>query len=1045
MVEYLPRSVSDHSPVRVQLVLGQSDATPILPWRVNPFWVQLIDKALLGELQEFFQLNAPHSPPPITWDAMKAVTRGLYIREISKRKSKTRELTQALQQRVADTEVLYISDPTDRARADWTEAQDMLKNHMLSVADNKRFFLKQKYFMEGESAGHLLATIVRSQQGPSHIARLVRDDGAEITGNVDVLNEMRSFYEQLYTSRFEGDSEDLAGFLAQIQMPSLTPDSRQVLEQPLTLAELELALQMAPNDKAPGIDGLPSEFFKLYRDELLPPLLTVFQEAAATGCLPSSMREATIVLIPKPGKDPSLPGSYRPISLLPVDIKLLAKVLALRLSTVITEVIHDDQSGFMPNKSTAVNIRRLFLNLQLSNDDTGGRAILSLDAAKAFDSVEWTFLWAVLHKLGFGPQFLSWVRLLYSAPVARIRTNGLISEPFALHRGTRQGCPLSPLLFSIAIEPLACLIRSAPDIVGFRIGALEERISLYADDMLLYLGNMTSSITPVMSIITEFGKWSGLLINWDKSVLMPLDPVPPSFSPQSVPLQIVSNFQYLGIVVNSRPKDYIALNLVPILAKLSSKVDTWCRLPLSVIGRGNLIKMIFMPQLLYILHNSPILIPAHFFKKINRIFRELIWQKKYPRIRLETLQRDKADGGLAIPNPWLYYLAAQMQHFVGWSREDNMSTAGKLFSHWSGRRLPCYELESGGTPDSRRLYPTLALMYKVWDRGKTSLGVTGFSKYTPLWSNPSLVEISKLRGFDCWSGKGIHTLEQVQQDGHLKSFDALQAAFGLPHQWFYQFLQLRHAFAAQLHLGDVVIHSNGTIDALLGASVTKGVISTIYQSLLQEHLKSFPLRVREKWASDIGPISDEQWDSVLELTPTLSPSEAQRLSQLFLLHRSYKSPSVLFKIGAWANSECPRCNLEDAHLLHMFWECTALGNFWNGVLEVIHEVYQLRLPTTPHLCVLGILDDLDSDSPILLGISRMLFQARKLIAQHWLRPSPPTRREYITRLNNIIRLEKGVYIKRKAMHKFEKVWGPWLDTPSLPSQILLSDRVRFST
>lgn len=274
-------------------------------------------------------------------------------------------------------------------------------------------------------------------------------------------------------------------------MPSLTADSRQLLEQPLTLTKLESALQMAPNDK-------------LYKDTLLLPLLAVFQEAGEVGHLPPSMREATVVLILKPEKDPSLPVSYHPISLLAVDIKLPAKVLANRLSTVVAKIVHDDQTGFMPNKSTAINLRRLCLNLQLSSGDTGSRAILSLDAAKAFDSVEWNFLWAVLSKLGIGPKFFSWVRFLYSAPVARIQINGLLSEPFALHRGTRQGCPLSPLLFALGVSH-----PFFPRYGRIWVGALEERISLYSDDMLLYLGNVASSFAPVMSIIEEYGRWSG--------------------------------------------------------------------------------------------------------------------------------------------------------------------------------------------------------------------------------------------------------------------------------------------------------------------------------------------------------------------------------------------------------------------------------------------------------------------------------------------------------------------------------------------------------
>lgn len=161
----------------------------------------------------------------------------------------------------------------------------------------------------------------------------------------------------------------------------------------------------------------------------------------------------------------------RPISLLPVDAKILAKVLATHLSGVITDLVHQDQMGFIPQKSTSLNIRRLYLNLQLLSDHFGARAVCSLDAAKAFDSVEWPFLWAVLEKLGFGPVFISWIKLFYTLPKARLLVNGQQSASFTLGRGTRQGCPMSPLLFALAVEPLAAMIRLHDGIRGFRKGS----------------------------------------------------------------------------------------------------------------------------------------------------------------------------------------------------------------------------------------------------------------------------------------------------------------------------------------------------------------------------------------------------------------------------------------------------------------------------------------------------------------------------------------------------------------------------------------------
>lgn len=122
------------------------------------------------------------------------------------------------------------------------------------------------------------------------------------------------------------------------------------------------------------------------------------------------MNEAMIVLVPKPGKDQQDCAAYRPISKLNVDAKIFAKILANRLSQVIEDLVNIDQTGFMPGKGTDINIRRLYLNLSIPHDNQGSRVIASLDAEKAFDSVEWSYLWEVLSRFGFGPKFLHGIR-----------------------------------------------------------------------------------------------------------------------------------------------------------------------------------------------------------------------------------------------------------------------------------------------------------------------------------------------------------------------------------------------------------------------------------------------------------------------------------------------------------------------------------------------------------------------------------------------------------------------------------------------------------
>lgn len=126
------------------------------------------------------------------------------------------------------------------------------------------------------------------------------------------------------------------------------------------------------------------------------------------------------------------------------------------------------------------------------------------------DSIEW----AVMRKFRFDRRFIAWVQVLYSAPVSAIQEEGRISPSFSLHKGTRQGCPLSPLLFALAIEPMAAFIRSDNLIQGLHYGELHEKRMMYADDTIMFLGDTSTSLKGAMTVIRKFGEYSGLVINW---------------------------------------------------------------------------------------------------------------------------------------------------------------------------------------------------------------------------------------------------------------------------------------------------------------------------------------------------------------------------------------------------------------------------------------------------------------------------------------------------------------------------------------------------
>lgn len=136
------------------------------------------------------------------------------------------------------------------------------------------------------------------------------------------------------------------------------------------------------------------------------------------------------------------------------DAKILAKILARRLEIPFPLIISVDQTGFIKNRHAYVYISRP-LDMVYSPSDEVSECMVSFDAEKAFDRIEWGYLFAVLNSLGFRPNFINWIRLLFSNPSVSVRTNSQMSKSFSLHRGTRQGCPLSPILFDLAIKPLA--------------------------------------------------------------------------------------------------------------------------------------------------------------------------------------------------------------------------------------------------------------------------------------------------------------------------------------------------------------------------------------------------------------------------------------------------------------------------------------------------------------------------------------------------------------------------------------------------------------
>ena len=359
--------------------------------------------------------------------------------------------------------------------------------------------LKSKWYQEGEKGTKYFLNMQKSKGNKLELESLIKDN-IKVDNPEEIDKMVEEFYKKLYekgNSRSKNASK-LKAFLSNLDKPNETNIDNII--NPLTLSDLHTTLTSC-KDSSPGPDGIPYSLIKLTWNYFGPLLLDSWNYAIQTGSLTHSHEESYLKLLPKDGKDPNLLKNWRPITLSNCDLKIITKTFANKLSSNLKNVISHCQTAYMKDRQISDNLHILQFAVEKCTELDSPSMIVSLDAEKAFDSVEHWYIEEVLKYIGL-EKFINIFNLLYKNQKVSIHINNRIAGHYTIKNGVKQGDALSCILFILSIEPLLRNINKDENIKPLNIkGVNIPKAVAYADDVACIIVPTQHSLQRILTII----------------------------------------------------------------------------------------------------------------------------------------------------------------------------------------------------------------------------------------------------------------------------------------------------------------------------------------------------------------------------------------------------------------------------------------------------------------------------------------------------------------------------------------------------------------
>ena len=600
-----------------------------------------------------------HLNDQLKWEMMKINIRETtqqYSRFLGREKRKEK---QNILDDINHLEGEYIKEPcNDTICKDLSDLKK--KREIILIEETKATSIRAgiKWIQEGEKNNKYFLGLEKSRNNTNTIHSLKSQDSDTLINSSDeFLVEIRDYFQKLYKAD-KRDTEILNSyttFLNDVNICPIHENDKNTIDTDINEKELLHALKKMKNGSSPGSDSIPTEFYKFFWHQIKEPLFKSFMFALRSKTLSFTQRRGIISLIYKGNdSDKNYLKNWRPISLMNCDYKILTKLLAIRLQGIIHTLVNENQSGFIKGRNISHIIREIDDIIEEEKKNKSENLILTIDFEKAFDTISSKFIVETFRSFGFGNNFMNWIEIIMKDRTACIKNNGYISEEFDLQRGIRQGCPISPLLFVVAVELLAIKTRQDCKVKGIKLDEDFTKIRQYADDTTFLLGGV-EDFSRILTILERFSECSGLRINKSKSKAC-CPGKPNRYGRELFGIEISHEIKLLGVFFSVTEKaSNFGKNWETRLKKTEKILKSWLNRDLTIIGKVLILKTFALSNFVHLMQS--IGMPDTVLNSLNTMFFRFIWSKGpttnkkiFEKVKRKVLCNTYGKGGINMIN-----------------------------------------------------------------------------------------------------------------------------------------------------------------------------------------------------------------------------------------------------------------------------------------------------------------------------------------------------------------------------------------------------------